>query len=166
MTSTATSVKEYHVLSSASRQQIMWVSLSSLLYFCHFSKTTGVCQEKEHGVPSLDRAPLPSHTRPVMPCTDLNLDLNPKTIQCYYYKNGMRCQSKENWANFNVKWVITHVFPELYLSFCLLEWDGSEVHTSAFITSLNPSSSLSRIFLYFSNSSAMISFFLFFKHMV
>ena len=83
----------------------------------------------------------------------LNLDLNSKTIWCYYYKNGTRCQSKENWANFDVKWAITCVFPELYLSFCLLELDGKEVLTSAFITSLNSSSSLSRIVSYFLNSS-------------
>ena len=62
----------------------------------HLSKTTCTfVEEKEHGIPSLDEAPLLSHTRPVLPHTHLNLDLNPKTIRCYYYKNRMRCQSKK-----------------------------------------------------------------------
>ena len=122
---------------------------SDLCYnFVIFLKTMCIVKEKEHGVLSLVGAPLPSHTRPVLPHTHLNLDLNPKIIQCYYYKNGMECQPKENWANFDVKWAITHIFPELYLSFCLLELDGKEVLTSAFITSLNSLSSLSRILLY------------------
>ena len=134
--------------------------------FVIFPKPFAFVKKKEHGIPSLDGAPLPSHTRPVPPPTYLSLYLNPKIIWCYYYKNGMGCQSGENWANFDVKWVITHVFLELYLSFCLLDWVGKVVLTSAFITSLNSSSFLSSIFLYFSNSSAMISSFLFFKHVV
>ena len=128
--------------------------------FCYnfviFLKAMCVVMEKKHGVPSLDGAPLPSHTGLVLPHSHSNLDLNPKIIWCYYYKNGMECQSKENSTNFDVKWAMT-IFSQV-VSFCLLKLDGKEVLPSVFITSLNSSSSLSRILLYFSNSLAMISY--------
>ena len=50
--------------------------------------------EKEHGIPSLDGAPLPSHAGLVLPHSCLNLDLRPKTIRCYYDNNGMSIKRK------------------------------------------------------------------------
>ena len=114
LTSTTSSIKKYHVLNSAPRQQIMWVSSVLCYIFVIFLKSCAFVKKKEHGIPSLDGAPHPSHTGPVLPHNCLNLDLNPKTIWCYYYKNGMGCQSKENWTNFDVKWAITCVFLELF----------------------------------------------------
>ena len=52
---------------------------------------------------------------------------------------------KRKLRKFDMKWVITHVLLEFYLSFCLLNLEGKEVLTSAFIASLNPPSSLFKI---------------------
>ena len=50
------------------------------MFLIIFPKPHALVKEKEHGVPSLDEAPLPFHTRLVLPHICLELDPNPRTI--------------------------------------------------------------------------------------
>ena len=73
----------------------------SVLYydFDHLSKTMCSCQRKgTWHVHSLDGAPLPFHTRLVLPCIHLKFYPNPRTIWCYNNnRQGRRYQWKEGW---------------------------------------------------------------------
>ena len=97
--------RELHLDHLTSRGSVHWtVPLdnrfceyhSVLCYnFVIFLKTMCICQGKGTWHTLSDGAPLPSHTRLVPPCTCLNLDLNPKIIWCYYYKNGWNVNEKK-----------------------------------------------------------------------
>ena len=102
-------------------------------------------------MPSLDEAQLPFHTRLVLPHTHSYLDPSPRIIECSNKeKKGTRNQWKENCKS-QCKMGDSTCLAEFHL-FCL-----KEVLTSAFIASWNSPSSLFKICLHFSNSSAMIS---------
>ena len=124
-----------------------------------FLKPHALVKEKKHGIPSLDKAPLPFHTRLVLPHIHWNLDPNPRTIWCNNSnKKGTRYQLKEN-CKIQCKMGNNTCFARVLPLFYLLNLEDKEVLTSAFIISWNSSSSLFKICLYFSISSAMMSSF-------
>ena len=50
------------------------------MFLIIFPKPRALVEEKEHVIPSLDKASLPFHTRLVLPHIHLELDPNPRTM--------------------------------------------------------------------------------------